>query len=586
MRLSQKILVLFLCMVSAGNVLAAEFSYENPSKCVILAKTLNVTVAATSVSQCSVTVPAELESFVSVSEAHGQVVVRQTAVCECKTPVKVFLPRTTKLSCWLTLRANIEVFNEEGDKLAPLDLNLFNGGVATINNGTYASSSINMQGLGFIDLNFVERGKPSSTLMDGITTLATKSASKGFSMSGGGMSLGNGARMGFMSAGSRPQQLPVFDDISLDDLFAYSVGSKKHPALPNGWSNKFPGASFSAPYDDTLKELIKNLSLQPVADTAARTQVAPQAEPLEVPPALAKVLNQLESRDSSQAVATKSVASSFSEADKAESLRMFGRNVYGLSFGEVKAILLSDEIYKSRIPEYALKANGVFSKYHPYCLDALAYSISLSTATEEEKHQLWALFLYRELSFTGIKFNDVTGRVENVKLQTPKTLCDALIKQPKIEKKDILSKNLVPFVVAGVSVGGTSIGIILKDRAIRDRIKSFFKNKFVAASLSASCIAGLVYWLVSKKTQKQPSVDVEVLEGMLDRYFEIVKVFKVSSSKKLPADLAASAAQLKEELATINYKTAGRVDNEKLAEYLSVLLDFYSDLGKEAGITT
>lgn len=54
----------------------------------------------------------------------------------------------------------------------------------------------------------------------------------------------------------------------------------------------------------------------------------------------------------------------------------------------------------------------------------------------------------------------------------------------------------------------------------------------------------------------------------------------------MPADLAASAAQLKEELATINYKTAGRVDNEKLAEYLSVLLDFYNDLGKKEGITT
>ena len=248
------LLFLFLSLSSLGS--GAAHAFKTPSDLTIIAKTLRFTLASTDATDCTITIPASQEANVEAREKDTHIFLQELKDDTSGEEICIQIPKNTQLSCFLSQKAHVNITNAQDAQLAPLNLNLFNGGAVAITHGTYAGSSLIIHGLGFIELNYVTRKQPSKTYINGIGTISTRSTSSYTSISGN-VQLRNGGRLtGGISAGMRPVKLPNFKPISLDDLYAYATGRKEHDESLSSWSCSLFDLSFATDYDARLKEII------------------------------------------------------------------------------------------------------------------------------------------------------------------------------------------------------------------------------------------------------------------------------------------------------------------------------------------
>lgn len=534
----------------------ATYSFPDSTNCIIIAKNLNIKVVVSEQHTSTQESPSSSDQVVAIERERTNIIILElpNAINHKDPCIEITIPPMCKLSCYLTDKAHLEVTNSTLEKIAPLSLNLFNGGCVKINNGAYLSYSVNILGLGDVTMTDVDEEGIFNAYINGFGTLRKNQNS----LKMGGMSLKNGGRAYFgnnvISGGKRTNYIPKFQDISLEDLASYALRSKKHTELPDGWSNNLPEKNDHQMCDVQTKK--PEVTIIPQADLPVKSQ--PLATTLDTEIKLKE--------------------DALRNEETAEDIKLYGKQIRYLSYETVKAILLDDVIYQGILPKDFFRINGIHSDYHPYSLEALANRIKFSTATNVQKGELWTIFLFRKLAVIDVLIDDFK-RVRRMMIHTPNSLWGFVVQTSSLTS---IARTLKPWIYTSLLLAG-EWGVAVKGpEVLRTQFK---RSEVVAAGITLLPITFLWFYrkgnLEANRELNRNMFVIKTLEACVEKAFYYTQMYK----DYMPADLVEFVHTFnKKDCEMRKYITDGKIDFELFNQYHTEVCAFYNELGRRAKI--
>ncbi len=264
----------------------------------------------------------------------------------------------------------------------------------------------------------------------------------------------------------------------------------------------------------------------------------------------------------------------------AEDMRLYGMTVRRLPYTQVKEILLSDKIYEGGLPKEMFRINGIYSELHPYCVEALAQRVAHSTASKDQKNELWALLFYRKFSVVDMLTDDFR-RVQKIFAYTPRALWGNLIEPTQAQ---ILKRTLKPWIMSlGLSAAGATA--YAKIGALKDAMDEKPLSKALATTIPIILFLYLQGKAFQERSfeQAQNLFIIKTLEACVDRIFLINNAYK----DLLPQDLRAMIDSFNNtDIQLRNYSHYGQLDLTLFKNYHMSVCEFYDALGKKAGLAS
>jgi|GEM_PF-5680077 len=588
-----RLFVLALLM-AAGTGNAAVYKYNSATECSIISKNLRITVFSSTEQVCSASIPTALGDTVEVSYSEGHLTLKQIKPTTSTSVIALTIPAACKLSCHLTKGSDLTILNNGSATIAPVDITVLNGGTVSITHGNYASCNLTILGFGDITLNDVETTEPLRVYINGFGTL--HKSQQDFNM--GGMNLKNGALVYFgpntVSAGKRTACTPEFSDISIEDLTAYAAGKKQLPELPNGWaaglSDKERAISSTPASPQKTQEPAKSPTVTTAALSAAQELLKAQAD--------------LETKARAELEVTR--AADLKRQELAEDQKFYGTQIRGLSYQQVKAALLDESVIEGVLPKELFRVNGIYTEYHPFSIHALANRIKFSTATDEQKRELWTIFLFKKIIVTDIVVDDFK-RVTRYVVYTPNSLWGYVGEATTFQAA---VRALKPWVATGFVVGlegwlmwksnkqpiapdeeqGKSLPEDEKTSHANNQTlkpaRSLRRSRGLNIAAIAAPIITFLYFYGKSRTERineqtKNLFFIKTLEACVERIFIITNEYK----DVMPPDLVSFVNAFNNKESQLKtYSSYGTIDIELFKIYHAAVCNFYNELGRKAGL--
>lgn len=549
--------------------------YADIAQCLVVGKSITASVSCKEPSAtASISIPDEWKGSFSITSENNRLTICQTAETNQPVPVEITLPAICDLACCLAANAKVSLVNPSTHKGA-LKIDLYSGGTVMVNGGTYTACSIKIYEHGFVRLMNERIESPVKLHIDGMGYVSfseklknNRYHEKSYTHLSDewekyiieGLYSANGAMVKIadtLSLKEGPNNQPIFSPVSLEALAAYEQGTQAPRPLPQTWALHLCALEQSG------------VDLSGVHS-----------------------------------------AKLFDELYLAEDKKMFGQQIRGLSYQEIRNMLLSPkrkEAILAHMVEKNFHNNDPYFKHQPfrptrnaYDTGAMLAAISLANASPEEKLVLWNLFLHVELHDYSCTVETNSKKIVSYNCLSPHELYEKCwatrvekTHAPRIASPSTtFKKNLK---VAGLKMLGLSLfaGVISAlDNKDKKKLPSFLLGGAMGLAMTGAILAPSIwndfktYKKNLEKTEPKDTIllitpdaaDIKAIENFETTLTGVVEHL----ADKIPKPIIQYTIEFLTTLKEIEYKTSKGIDFPALKKRHKTLCEYFDECSKKA----